>query len=101
MILEQRIKIVIIIITGETALLEPWSSLEDSASLYPVFTSLDFAKIFSSYRAKSSAMRPTPNLEDQDPVSMSTSGRVAELYTQIPSCIFSSSVTRRAKMEVF
>jgi hypothetical protein len=36
---------IIIIIIGKTALFEPQPSLDDSATLHPVFTSLDFATI--------------------------------------------------------
>jgi hypothetical protein len=35
----------IVIIIGKTALSELYLSLEDSARLHPVFTSLDFSKI--------------------------------------------------------
>jgi hypothetical protein len=40
---------------------------------HPVFTSLDFATI-NVYRARSPALRPTPNLKDQVPVFMSPRG---------------------------
>jgi hypothetical protein len=34
---------------------------------HPSFTSLDFATLIFFRRARSSALRPTPNLEDQVP----------------------------------
>jgi hypothetical protein len=39
----------IVIIIGKTALFEPQPSLEDSAGLYAVFNSLDFATIEEAY----------------------------------------------------
>jgi hypothetical protein len=78
-----------IITTGKTALFEPEPSLEDSASLHPVFTSLDFTIIFYFYRARSSsALHPTASAEDNIPVFMSTSDRVALLYPQAPHSLF-------------
>jgi hypothetical protein len=59
----------------QTSLLEP--SLEDFTKLHPVFTSLDFGTFF--YGTRSSALRPTPNLEDQVTVFMSPSGRMAQI----------------------
>jgi hypothetical protein len=44
---------------------------------HPGFTSLDFATIVLFYRARSSALRPTPNLEDQVSLLMSPSDSVA------------------------
>jgi hypothetical protein len=52
-----------IIIIGKTALFEPYSSLEDSARLHPVFTSLDFATIIflqSKVVSVSLASNPEP-----------------------------------------
>jgi hypothetical protein len=63
-----------------------------------VFTSLDIAKIF--YRARSSAMRPTPNLEDQA-CTYVLSDRVAQLYAQAPDSLSSPSTTRGVAVEVF
>jgi hypothetical protein len=40
------------------------------------------------YRARSSALRPIPNLEDQVSVFMSPSDRVAQLYPQAPGYLF-------------
>jgi hypothetical protein len=51
--------IIIIIIIGRTAIFKPWPPLENSADFDPVFTSLDFATV-NLYRARSSALRPTP-----------------------------------------
>jgi hypothetical protein len=65
----------------KTSFFEPHSSLEDSARLHLVFTSLDFVTILF-YKARSSALRPTPNVEDQAPVFMSPSDRVPQLYPQ-------------------
>jgi hypothetical protein len=53
----------------------------------PVFTSLDFATLII-YRAKSSALRPNPNLEGQVPVFISPMNRVAQLYPQALSSLF-------------
>jgi hypothetical protein len=54
----------------------------------PVFISLDFGTIFF-YRARLSALRPTPNLEDQVSVfTMSPSDRVVQLYPQAPDSLF-------------
>jgi hypothetical protein len=71
----------------KTVLFEPYPSLEDSVRLHPVFTSLDFA-IIIFYTARSSALRPTSNLEDQVPVFMFPSDRVAQLYPQAPGSLF-------------
>jgi hypothetical protein len=54
----------------------------------PIFTSLDFATIISFYRARSSALRPTLNLEDQVSVFMSPRDMVAQLYPQAPGTLF-------------
>jgi hypothetical protein len=40
-----RVSIIIIIIIGKTSLFKPQRSLQDSARLLPVFTSLDFATV--------------------------------------------------------
>jgi hypothetical protein len=64
---------IIIIIVSKTAGFEP----RPSASLHLVFTSLDFVTFF--YRTSSSALFPTPNLEDQVSVFMTPSDRVAQL----------------------
>jgi hypothetical protein len=53
----------------------------------PVLTSFDSATIIF-YRARSSALRPTSNLEDQVPVFMSPSDRVAQIYIQAPGSLF-------------
>jgi hypothetical protein len=53
------------------------------------------------YRVQSSALHPTPNLEDQVSVFMSSSVRVAQLYPQALGPILSPSTTRRAMVEVF
>jgi hypothetical protein len=50
---------------------------------HPVLISLEFATIFL-YRARSSALHPTPNLEDQVFVFMSPSDWVGQLYPQAP-----------------
>jgi hypothetical protein len=39
-------------------------------------------------RARSSALRPTPNLEGQISVFMSPSDRVVQLYSQAPGSLF-------------
>jgi hypothetical protein len=48
---------------------------------------MDFVTIFF-YRASSSALRPTPNLEDRVSVFMSPSDKVAQLYPQAPGSLF-------------
>jgi hypothetical protein len=73
---------------GKTALFESYPSLEGSARLHPGFTSLDFATVIF-YRAKSSALRLTTNLEDQVTEIMSPSdNRVVQLYPQAPGSLF-------------
>jgi hypothetical protein len=53
--------IIIIIIIGKTALLEPWTSLEDSAGEHQVFTCLDFATVISlQSKVASLASNPQP-----------------------------------------
>jgi hypothetical protein len=47
---------------------------------HPAFTSLDFTIIIIFDRARSSALRPTPNLQYQVSVFVSPSDRVAQLY---------------------
>jgi hypothetical protein len=54
----------IIIIIGMTALFEPLPSLEDSARLHSFFAFFYFATVTFLYRARSSALYPTPNLKD-------------------------------------
>jgi hypothetical protein len=88
-----------IIITDKTALFEPWPYLDDSASLHPVFTSLDFATIFF-YRERLSDLRPIPSLEDQISIFMSPSDRVAQFYPQARVPFSSPSTTRRATVDV-
>jgi hypothetical protein len=48
--------------------------------MYPVFTSLNFAKIFFLQSKVFSLVFPTPNLEDQVSVFMYHSDRVTQLY---------------------
>jgi hypothetical protein len=55
---------------------------------HPVFTYLDFIIVFFFYEARSLALRPTPNLEDQVSVFMSSRHRVAQLYPQAPGSLF-------------
>jgi hypothetical protein len=62
-------------------------SLEDSGRFHPVFISLDFVTIIF-YRARSSALLQTLNMEDQVPVFMSPSDTVAQLYPQAPGSLF-------------
>jgi hypothetical protein len=52
-----------------------------------LFTSLDFTTVIF-YRAKSSALRPTPNLEDQSLAFISPSNKVAQLYPQALGSLF-------------
>jgi hypothetical protein len=47
-----------------------------------------FRDFFFFYRAKSSALSPTPNLQDQVPVFMSPTDSVAQLYPQAPGSLF-------------
>jgi hypothetical protein len=51
------------------------------------FHFLDFAVIIF-YRARSSGLRPTPNLKDQVSVFMVHSDKVAQLYPLAPGCVF-------------
>jgi hypothetical protein len=54
------------------------------------------------YRARPSALRPTPNLEDKVPVFISPIDRVAQLYTQAPgSLLVALYETHRTTVEVF
>jgi hypothetical protein len=69
----------LVIIIGKRAVFETQPSLEDSARFDPVFTSLNFATTAFFYSATSSALRPTPKLEDQVPTFTSPSDRVAQL----------------------
>jgi hypothetical protein len=62
----------LIIIFGKRALFEPWPSLEDSARLHLVFTSLDFVEKFFTSKILSLASNPQP-------VFMSPRDRVAQL----------------------
>jgi hypothetical protein len=54
---------------------------------HPVFTSLDSQQYFF-YRISSSALRPTPNLEEQVSVFMSPSDKMVWLYPQAPGSLF-------------
>jgi hypothetical protein len=54
---------------------------------HTVFTSSDFA-IIIFYTARSSALHPTPNLEDQVPVFMSPQWLSAQFYPQAPGSLF-------------
>jgi hypothetical protein len=64
-----------------------WAALEDPARLHLIFTCFYFATILF-YRVRSSALRQTPNLEDQVSVFMSLCDRVAQLYPQAPGSLF-------------
>jgi Ca2+/Na+ antiporter len=57
--------VIVIIINGQTALFEPYHTSEDSTKFDRVFSFLDLATIIFFHRARSSALRPTSNLEDQ------------------------------------
>jgi hypothetical protein len=48
----QGIIIIIVIIIGKTALFEPWTSFENSATLHPVFTFLDLVTLFFTERGR-------------------------------------------------
>jgi hypothetical protein len=66
-------------------LFETSPSFEYSARLnHPVFATIYF------YRARSSDLRPTPNLEDQVPVFISPSDRFVQLYPQAPGSLFAA-----------
>jgi hypothetical protein len=52
-----------------------------------VFISSDFVTVFF-YASRSLALHPTPNLEDQVPVFMSPSERLAQLYPQAVGSVF-------------
>jgi hypothetical protein len=79
------------IIIGRTALFEPQPFLEDSATLvssrlccrkleHPVLHSFGYRMIFFFCRAKWSALRLSPNVEDQVSVFTSHSDMLAQLY---------------------
>jgi hypothetical protein len=70
--------IIIIIIIDKTAFF-----LNNSLQVSTVFYYLGFRN-----RAKSSALRPTPNLKDHVSVFMSPSDRVTQLYPQAPGTLF-------------
>jgi hypothetical protein len=77
------------------ALFGSYPSLEDSVRfayyISPSYSHFfEFRKSNSFYRARSSALRSAPNLEDQFSVFMSPSDRVAQLYPQAPSPNFVS-----------
>jgi hypothetical protein len=55
---------------------------------HSVLNYLDFKTTISFYREMSSALRSTPNLEDQISVFMSRSKRVAQLYLQASGSLF-------------
>jgi hypothetical protein len=79
------------IIIGETALFEPQPSLENSARFalkYTIHFQLLWILQSFVYRPRATALRPTPNLEDQVSVFMSLSGRVAQLYSPAPGSLF-------------
>jgi hypothetical protein len=61
---------------------EPQLSLDCSVRLHLIFTSLDFARVNFFYRARLSALQPTPKLEDQVSVFMSPTDRVAQFCLQ-------------------
>jgi hypothetical protein len=64
-------------------------SLEDSARFTIRFSLLWISEQhFFFYRARLSALRPTPNMEDQVSVFMSSSDRLAQLYPQAPDSLF-------------
>jgi hypothetical protein len=92
-----RVIIIIVIIIGKSALSEPQPSTV--CHIRPVSTFLDFAKTIF-YRARLSALRPTPNMEHQVSEFMSPSDRIAPLYGQEPGSFSSLSTNRRAKVEV-
>jgi hypothetical protein len=71
---------IIIIMIEKAALFEPQRSLEDSARFDPVFHFFGFGNnIFFFFTGHSylPTLRPNSNLEDQVPVYMSPSDRVA------------------------
>jgi hypothetical protein len=76
-----------IIVIGKTALFEPSPSLRDS-DITSGFHFFGFFTTINFYRARSSALRPTSNMEHQVHVFMSRSDRVAQLYPQAPDSLF-------------
>jgi hypothetical protein len=78
--------IIIIIIVLNTTILEPLPSLENSASMHPVFTCLDFVTIL--LQSKVVSLASNPNVEDHIFVFMSSSDRVAQLHPQAPGSLF-------------
>jgi hypothetical protein len=69
---------------SKTALFEPQPSLEDSARVHQVSTSLDFATLFFLQNNIVSLVSNS-NLEDQG---MSRTDRVAQFYFHISRCLF-------------
>jgi hypothetical protein len=68
----------------------PQPSFWESAEFDPVFTYFDFATFFFFFfhKAKSSALRPSLNLEHQVCVFMCPSDRMAQLYLQASDSLF-------------
>jgi hypothetical protein len=90
--------IIITIVISRTALLSHSLAkkiLPDASGFY----FFGFRKSNFFYRARFSALRQTPYLEDQVPLFMSPSDRVAQLYPKTLGV--SPSTTRRATVEVF
>jgi hypothetical protein len=74
-------------VIGKTALSEPQEILSDLSDSPSSFHSFEFRNN-NFYRARSLALRPTPNLEDQVPVFMSPSDSVIQLYPQAAGSLF-------------
>jgi hypothetical protein len=78
--------IIIIIIIGKTLLIEPWSSLADTGTLYPVFTSLDFVAFFLKNKIISLAFNPQPG--GPGPCIYVADEQGGQLYPQAPGSLF-------------
>jgi hypothetical protein len=89
----------LIIITGKAAL----SSNSSPCKVLPepIFTYLDFTTILLYRKELLSALRPTPNTEDQISAFMSSSDRVAQFYLQTPGSLSIASTTCGAAAVVF
>jgi hypothetical protein len=64
----------------------PWNILPDFIRF---FIYLDFTAVFF-HKARSTVLRPTPNLEEQVSVFMSTSDKVVQSYPQAPGPLFAA-----------
>jgi hypothetical protein len=91
---------IIIIIISKIRLFSAKALLKNSARFKSGFH-FNFATTILFYRARSSALRPNSNLENQVSVCISPRDRVAQLYHTCRAPFSSPSTARRARVEVF